>query len=279
MPSRLPRREALRRIATAGAACGLVGCGETKPTVDLLAAAGWRAELRSVLAAIRDDPAAAATLDHIDLRLRYGGSGQLVGLQKAGARCDLFLAADASYLDALTVCDRLPIRSQRAGLLLGPGAAVPDWGDLLDGRATLSIARAESAAISRVVREHVGEATWDRLKTAAKIHRFDVVEAANDAARLNVCDAALVWDTTAARYPDCRFVVPPELAGAVGSVELGVLTDRPVVIGFAAAIAAGLRGGANAAFARLQRPDRLRLALQETLRPGAGTSEEPSAGP
>ena len=223
----------------------LPGCGRAVDAVDLLVAAGWRRPVQPAVARL--------TAGGVDLRTRYGGSGQLVGMLRLGARCDLLLTADGSYLDDLPAppLARRVLRTQTAGLLLADGIVPPSWADLLDGSVTLSIARAESAAISRVVRTAIGPPAWNRLAAAARVHRADVVECANDAAGLNMTDAALVWDTTAAAYPGHRFVPLPSPAGdapvdAIGSVELAVMTGRPVVARVADAIASLLDASADA---------------------------------
>ena len=237
MDAVIPRRQLLRTLAALPLSVLLPGCSRPVDAVDLLVAAGWRRTVRPAVAQL--------TADGVDLRTRYGGSGQLVGMLRIGAACDLLLTADGSYLDDLPTppLARRPLRTQAAGLLLARGITPPSWADLLDGSVTLSIARAESAAISRVVRTAIGPSDWDRLAAAAKVHRADVVECANDAAGLNVTDAALIWDTTAAAYPEHRFVPLPSPTGdgpvdAVGTVELAVMTGRPVVARVADAIAA-----------------------------------------
>ena len=226
------------------AAClTLVSCGRSEQTVWLSCAAGWRSEVAPVVRRLADDG--------LDIRTRYQGSGQLAGQHLVGARCDLFLAADARYHDGLDTVRLIPLREQRAGLLLADGVDPPRWDDLVDGRVSLSLARPEAAAISRVVRQTVGEERFAALRAAARVERTNVVEAANDAARLNMADAALVWDTTAAHYPDRRFVTLPELDGAVGRVQLAVLSDRPPVARVAAALQAALQAAAGRSGARL----------------------------
>ena len=215
----------------------LASCQDGRPIVRVMVAAGWRKPVEDHLTTL------TATRG-LSLRTSYAGSGQLVGAITMGQQADLFLAADASYLDDLAtrqpLTGRLPIITQRAGLLIAPEAAVPTWDDLTSGRTSLSLARPETAAISRRTASELGPTRFEELRRGARIERSNVVEAANDAARLKLTEAALVWNTTAAAYPDRRFVPLEQIEGlrtaVLGQVQLGILSDRDDVSALAAAL-------------------------------------------
>ena len=222
----------LAAVATMGRSSRItVGC-----------AAGWRASAEPIL----DDRGTAG--DGHDFAVSYGGSGQLAAQAQLGQRFDLLLMADASYLDRLEAdgrrWDRIPIATQRAGLLLAPDTPQPTWEDVASGRVRLSLASPKTAAVSRVVERTVGPRTFDAIRRQARVERTNVVEAANDAARLDVAAAALVWDTTAANYPDRRFIPLSALNPAidpVGEVQLGVRPGDAQLRELAETIAAALR--------------------------------------
>lgn len=168
------------------------------------------------------------------IELRFGPSEDI--LTKAGMAdpvepADLFLPADGSYVSMADgrglIAERIPLASMRAVVLLGKGnpKGLAAWPDLLRDGVKVAVAN-PGAALGKIVREHlVATGRWEALRPRA-IDTGTVTEAAN-AAKLGSVDAALVWDAVAAGYPELGTLEPPELAGAVATVEIAVLKQSP----------------------------------------------------
>ena len=109
----------------------------------------------------------------------------------------------------------------------------------------VGIANPDTAAIGKVVRSHLSQiGEWDALARHLAAQFSSVTDSAN-AAQIGSIDAAIVWDSVAANYPDLSVVLVPELHGAIGRVELAVLASSPdpgEAIKFARYIAASDRG-------------------------------------
>ena len=195
-------------------------------------AAGLREAFEEVAARYREEYG-------VEMETTYEGSGKLLGEIQAGQQGDLFLAADTTYLDDAArlglLEERTPVASQVPCLVWRPDAkSTPESGDeaiwravLADG-VKLSLAEPKVAGISRVASRQLqdskldGQPLWDLLMKKATVVRQTVNEVANDV-RAGVVDVGLVWDATAAQYPELRVTRVAELDRAVQQVELGVL--------------------------------------------------------
>ena len=75
--------------------------------------------------------------------------------------------------------------------------------------------------------DHLARAgKWDALAARIDVQHGNVSEAAN-AVQIGSRDATFVWDAVAVNYPDLSVIHLPELAGAIGRVELAVLAESP----------------------------------------------------
>ena len=200
----------------------------TRPLVVLCAAA-----LRPAM------EATAADYEREDggrVEFRFGNSAHALAAADLTRDGDLFLPADDSYVRAAgakgLVAAVHPLARMRVVVLARPGnpRGIARFADLLDPGLKLGQANPDGAAVGKVTRDHLTRAgTWDALRANTRVLHTTVTEAAN-AVQLGSDDAALVWDAVAANYlgrageTDLAVVRLPELDGAIGRVELAVLT-------------------------------------------------------
>ena len=164
----------------------------------------------------------------------YQGSGSLLSsIQGGEGSGDLYLAADVSYMhDAaeLRLIDEVtPIARQSPCIAIRKDdLAISSLDDLFDATVKLSLADPKSAAISRVAKKMLGDATigdlpaWDALFEKATVTRLTVNEVANDI-KSGAVDAGIIWDATAEQYPELGIVRIPEFPPAQKQISLAVL--------------------------------------------------------
>ncbi len=153
---------------------------------------------------------------HLRVRVEYGGSGALLASLRLAGRGDVYLPADASYLDdpqAAELFDlRVPLATLRPVIAVPQGAAkVRSLDDLLLEDVRLALADPDTAAIGRVVRRRLrGLGLWDALRRRARVIKPTVTDVANDV-RLGVVDAAIVWNATVRQIDGLAAVHDPRL--------------------------------------------------------------------
>jgi len=188
----------------------------------------------------------------VPVQLQFGGSGTLLSNLRVSRQGDLFLAADDSFLDLARsnrlVAETLPLARMTPVIAMkkGAGSRFKTLADLGQDGVTLALANPEAAAIGKVCRDLLQRAgRWDTLQPRIKVLKPTVNDLANDV-KLGTVDAAFVWDSTVAQYPELEAVHVPELDSGVASVSLAVLasTTQPTAAlrfaRFAAARDAGL---------------------------------------
>lgn len=159
--------------------------------------------------------------------LQFGGSGALASqLEIAGG--DLFLPADASYLEAIRkrggVLESLKVARLTAGVVVARGnpKGITSLGDL--GRAGLRISLAEKSA-------SIGKHTWavlDEVGLLGEITPNVVVtkptvnNVVEDIA-IGAADAAIVWDAVVRDYSGVEWIAVPEFTQRAKRADLGVL--------------------------------------------------------
>ena len=167
----------------------------------------------------------------------FGDSGQMLGNVTVRQDGDLFLPADDSFVrlaqERGLVAETFPLCKMHAIILIGPGNPhhIAKLDDLLKREIKVGIANPDKAAIGKVVRSHLSRlGRWDALAANLIAQHITVTDSAN-AVQLGSTDAAIVWDTVAANYPDLTTVRVPELDGAIGRIELAVLASSPDPVG------------------------------------------------
>ncbi len=187
----------------------------------------------------------------VPVQIQYGGSGTLLANLRVARRGDLFIAAEDSYVTLARsnqlLAEVLPLARQTPVLVV-PRAnpkRIRSLADLARPDVALALANPEAAAIGLVVRERLRQlGQWDAIAARAKVFKPTVGEIANDV-KLGAADAGLVWDATAAQYPDLLTIPCPEFAGTTSDVSACVLasTENPrAALHFARFLAARDRG-------------------------------------
>lgn len=187
----------------------------------------------------------------VAVHLQYGGSGTLLSNLKVARTGDLYLAADGSYLDLARsnglVAEILPLARMSPVLAVRTDNPAPPTtlDDLLRNGGTLALANPDAAAIGRVTRSQLQAAgRWDAIAPAVRVYKPTVNEVANDV-KLGTVTAGVVWDSTAAQYPELKAVRIPELSAATSTVGIAVLecsTQPAAALRFARYLAARDRG-------------------------------------
>jgi molybdate transport system substrate-binding protein len=165
----------------------------------------------------------------VTFQTQFGGSGSLLSeIRVAGG--DLFVAADNQYLltaRQMNLVDQiLPIATQTPVIVVPKNnpKQIGSLNDLLPGGVRLSLADPKMAAIGKVVQGLLKQdARWDQMWQKAVIHRETVNQVANDV-KITAADAGIVWDATAAQYPDLQIVRVPEFDQSKNEIAVGVLT-------------------------------------------------------
>jgi molybdate transport system substrate-binding protein len=169
------------------------------------------------------------------IELQYGGSGTLLNDIAASRRGDLYVTSDRSYINMASgkglIAEVLPLASHR------PVVVVPkenpkdirSLDDLLRPLLRIALGDPEAAAIGRQTRnllfkEDLWEAFEKRMQDRG-IFKPTVHEVAI-AVDTGKADAGIVWDSTAAKYPDLDTVRTPAFDAAPPQiVAVAVLTS------------------------------------------------------
>lgn len=163
------------------------------------------------------------------VQLQFGGSGTLLSNLKVSGRGDVFVAADASFIEAgrtnQLLAEVIPLARLTPVVVVPRGnpRAVKSTADLLRPGTRVSMANPDAAAIGAVVRKALqGTGQWAALAGAATVFKPTVNDVANDV-KVGAVDAGIVWDATAAQYPELEAVPVPEFSGVSSEVSVAVL--------------------------------------------------------
>ena len=188
---------------------------------------------------------------NIDVRVQYGGSGQLLASIELVKRGDLYVAGDDSYVELGhtkgLLAESIPLATQRPVILVAHGNPknIKSLANLLTMDGRIALASPDQAAVGKVVRDLlVKSGQWEALSKKTAVLKPTVNDIANDVL-LGSADAAIVWDTTAAQYPKLEAVHDALLDGAQQPVSVCILvnSERPTeALRFARYLAARDRG-------------------------------------
>jgi molybdenum ABC transporter molybdate-binding protein len=169
----------------------------------------------------------------VEVQLQFGGSETLLHLAEVSKTGDLFLAADDSYTRQGrakgVVEETLPIATMEPVVVVRKGnpKQIRSAADLSRDDVKVALASPDQAAVGKLTRKLFEAAgLWKSVEarvTAAGVFKPTVGDVANDV-KLGSVDAGVVWDTTAAMYPELEIVPTSELAGGRASIEMGVLS-------------------------------------------------------
>lgn len=195
-----------------------------KPELVLFCAAGIQPPVDQIVSDYEQQKGVA-------VRVQYGGSGQLLSNIEAAKRGDLFLAAEESYIkqgrEKKLVAESIAVASQRPVIVARAGNPlhIASLEDLLRPDVKVALANPDQAAIGRAIRRLLTPTKqWAALEKHAAVLKPTVNDLANDV-KLGAADAAIIWDTTAATFPDLAVVHVPILDRYVERVVIGVLTS------------------------------------------------------
>ena len=161
----------------------------------------------------------------------FAGSGALLASIRAASKGDLYLAADATYLeDARTkyrlVRETVPLARQRPVIAVQKGnpKKIVGLDDLARDDVRTSLADPEVAAVSKVSRLQLSDAErWDAIWNTKRVSRSTVNEVANDV-KMATVDAGIAWDATVSQYPELEGVSVPEFEARPNQITIGVLS-------------------------------------------------------
>ncbi|WP_197442354.1 molybdate ABC transporter substrate-binding protein [Lignipirellula cremea] len=172
----------------------------------------------------------------VKVQLMYGGSNSLLSQIEIAKVGDLYLAADQSYIELAQkkglVRESLPLAVMKPVIMVKKGnpKKIQTVDDLLRDDVRTALGNPDQAAIGKTTRTLLLKSGhWKKLEkhvTQTGVFKPTVPEVANDV-KLGVADAAVVWDTTLALYPDCEAVSVPEFDLGVANIAVGVLSNTP----------------------------------------------------
>lgn len=164
------------------------------------------------------------------IQLQFGGSGTLLNNLKVSRRGDLFIAADGSFVEIgrsnHLLAEVFPLARIAPVLVVARGnpKGITALADLMKPGFRLSLANPEAAAVGTLTRQaliHSGH--WKAISSGATVFKPTVNDIANDV-KLGAVDAGIVWDATAAQYPELTALGLPELSPFSSEVSVCVLT-------------------------------------------------------
>ena len=213
----------------------------------LYCAAGMRGPVEQIVAAYRDEIGES-------IEVQFGGSNTLLSQLEVARLGDLYLAADVAYIDlaqekglaaeAMELAQIKPVLAVARGNPKQIAAAA----DMLRTDVSIAMANPDQAAVGRKTRTLLKRAgMWDEFESRVRdngVFKPTVTEVANDV-KLGIVDAAVVWDTTLANYPELEAVSIAELSAGRSAVVVSVLrsSDQPTAaLRFARYLTAADRG-------------------------------------
>lgn len=168
----------------------------------------------------------------VELQLQYGGSGTLLSNIEVSRKGDLYLAADQSYIETAQekelIREVLPLAYQRPVIAVAKGnpKKIRSLRDLLRADVKVALGNPEAASIGRQTKQVLEQAgLWADVEQCVRedgVFKPTVPEVANDV-KLGSVDAGIIWDSTAAQYPELEAVHVPELDAARQEIGVAVL--------------------------------------------------------
>jgi molybdate transport system substrate-binding protein len=170
----------------------------------------------------------------VHIEVHYGGSGTLLSQLHVAQSGDLYLAADAAYVERAraqgTVRESIPLATMKPVIALserGRGK-IESLQDLLEGDHRFGIGVPEGPAIGEATRSAlIRMGQWPAFEQKATVTKPTVNDLANDV-RIGAVDAAIVWDTIAEQY-GLAWVTDPYLDLESVRVMIGVVeaSEKP----------------------------------------------------
>jgi ABC-type molybdate transport system substrate-binding protein len=206
------------------------GRGETR-LLEVYCAAGIRPPIEDLARRYR-------SAYGVEVRLQYGNSGGLISSIEAMPRGDLYIPADAVYVDRGRakglLAESIPLARFRLVIATKPGnpkrIATLDatLDDVLAPGVRYVVCNTQAGVGELTKRALEASGRWDAVAAGDCLYKPTVVDAANAVATSTAVDAAFIWDSTA-RQHDLDVVDIAELAGEVATIHVSVLraSERP----------------------------------------------------
>jgi len=210
----------------------LCGCGkQEKAPLVVFCASGLQKPVSSLAAIFEKETG-------VPVRLQFGGSGTLLSSLRV-ASADIFLAADASYIEEAKklelVADVFPLAEMKAGLgvIKGNPKQVKELRDLGKEGLRVGIGNPGAASIGRFTRQIMTKhGLWEGFRPSVE---FPTVNELANAIKLDAVDAVVIWDVVARQYPEIEFISLPEFSSEPQQVAAAVTrssVNREAAIAF-----------------------------------------------
>jgi molybdate transport system substrate-binding protein len=170
----------------------------------------------------------------VKVDLQYGGSGTLLSNLQVSKKGDLYLAADASFLDIAQgkglIKESLPLATMKPVIAVQKGnpKGIKSLRDLLRKDVRLSLGNPDAASIGKQTKALLKAAgLWDEIKAQVEergVFKPTVPEVANDI-KIGAVDAGIIWDVTANQYDDLEGIDVPEFDEAQKMITIGVVAS------------------------------------------------------
>jgi molybdate transport system substrate-binding protein len=189
----------------------------------------------------------------VKIQLDYAGSGALLSKIQENPSGDLYLAADASYIEEARqknlAAESIPIARMRPVIAVAKGnpKGIASIDDLLNPDISVVVGDPSAAIGKKTKKLLTVSGHWDKLYENVKsngVTKPTVNDVAN-AVKMESIDAGIIWDSTVAQYPDLQTIRVPELDAGTSNVEICVLESTKVptdALRFARYVAASDRG-------------------------------------
>jgi molybdenum ABC transporter molybdate-binding protein len=169
----------------------------------------------------------------VTISVQYGGSGTLLSNLRVAQTGDLYLAADASYIQIARqqglIAETIPLATQRPVIASAKGnpKKIQSLKDLLREDVRIALGNPDAASIGKQTEVAMSKAgLWENLKQAVQsrgVFKPTVNDVANDI-KIGTVDAGVIWDSTARQYPELEIVAPlTEDSGFVAEITVAVL--------------------------------------------------------
>lgn len=189
----------------------------------------------------------------VAIQLDYAGSGALLSKIQENPSGDLYLAADASYIDKARqlnlAAEAIPLARMRPVIAVPQGnpLKIESLDDLLNPDVSVVIGDPSAAVGKKTKKLLTASGHWEKLYEnveANGVTKPTVNDVAN-AVKMESIDAGIIWDSTVAQYPELEAIRVPELDAGTSSVQICVLKSTKVptdALRFARYVAARDRG-------------------------------------
>ncbi|MFH1923137.1 MAG: molybdate ABC transporter substrate-binding protein, partial [Planctomycetota bacterium] len=190
----------------------------------------------------------------VSIQLQYGGSSTLLNQIEVGEGGDLYLAGDDGYTQLAhekgLVDEQIPVAAMHPVLAVKKGNPrnIRGVADLLRDDVRVALGNPDQAAIGQKTRRLLEDSGhWEAVERNVTDHgvfKPTVPDVANDV-KLGSVDVGIIWDSTAAQYPEIEAIRAPELDKGSAQITVGVLSrskDPTAAIRFARYLAARDRG-------------------------------------